>query len=310
MDRAELINRTDIAQERITRELGDIKALGIIPGTGWSEGVKTAFRERLKIPYLRLGVPGSKLKAGVEGHSKDLKVGDIDGRDTIIVGRVHPNEDCTHPDLRQAMALVIGALDKCLDGLIVTNGLGTLHGRVGRENGLIISMVQTAIVDLMGWALRGRRQEHIGVGDIALVDDIKTGFVGPFTPLGASEFVNFYHKGIHRDGDLYFNLVKQVVAEIQGRCPRAQTRFIPGPQFEGPADKMECRALGDDTIGMSGIQEILTCTRLGIPVEQIVLATNGPFGLHDHEGNQETGRKNAEKAASILTELSRRWPRR
>jgi purine nucleoside phosphorylase len=307
MNSAELADRTGEAKRIIQAELGDIHAFGIVPGTGWNEGVKAAFKPALKIPYQRLGVPGSELE--VPGHSKSLVLGDIDGRDTLVLGRVHPNENITHPDLRQAMALVIGAVDECLDGLVLTNGVGTLHGRVGVENGLIHSLVQTAVLDVMGWAHRGRRQERIDVGDVALVDDVKTATVGGLTPLGAGDFIDFYHNGIHRDGNEYFDLTRRVIADVQGRCPRAQSRFISGPQFESPADKLEFRGRGDDVIGMSGIQEILACTKLGIPFEQIVLATNGPFGLHDHFGNQRTGGKNAEKAARILRGLSQSWPR-
>jgi hypothetical protein len=59
------------------------------------------------VPYAELGVPGSQLR--VEGHSKVLKVGEIEGCGAFVLGRVHPNEDMTDPDLRQAMMLLIGA---------------------------------------------------------------------------------------------------------------------------------------------------------------------------------------------------------
>jgi len=306
MNTTELNDRTGQAKEIITRELGQFRAIGVAPGTGWNEGVKTAFKEEESLPYAEFGVPGSELE--VEGHSKALKLGEIDGRQTLIIGRVHPNENTTHPDLRQAMAFIIGALDDCLDGLIITNGVGTLQGPVGRERGMVNSLVQTALLDLMGWAQRGRKQEPIRVGDVALVDDVKTALLGQFTPLGAGEFVDFYRNGIHRDDDRYFDIARRAITGVQGHCPKAQARFILGPQFEGPADKMEFRAQGDDVVGMSGIQEILACTRLGVPFEQIVLATNGPFEPHTHEENQRTGRRNAEKAAEILRSLSRAWP--
>ncbi|MBI5422160.1 hypothetical protein HZA44_03425, partial [Candidatus Peregrinibacteria bacterium] len=243
MDRSEFQMETERISEKIQSELGDQKALGIVSGTGWDKGIDHAFKKRQTVPYSVLGIPGSKTT--VEGHSKDFKIGDINGREALVFGRVHPNENVMDPNLRQAMALLIAALRTHLDGLIITNGVGTLHGQVGLENGRAHSAVRTALLDVLGWAHRGRRKELIRVGDIALVDDVKTGLVGPFTPLGAGDFVDFYHGGIHRDRDLYFNAVRQVISHVQGHCPRAQARFIAGPQFEGPADKIEFRAQGD-----------------------------------------------------------------
>lgn len=294
--------------ENTQSTLGDLKALGIVSGTGWDKGIAHAFKERQTVPYSRLGIPGSEME--VEGHSKNFKIGEIDGRSALIFGRVHPNENVTDPNLRQAMALLIAALRPHLEGLIITNGVGTLHGPVGLENGWAHGTIRTAILDALGWAHRGRRKELIRVGDIALVNDVKTALVGPFTPLGAGDFVDFYHGGIHRDRDLYFDAVRQVISQVQGHCPRAQARFIAGSQFEGPADKIEFRAQGDDVIGMSGIQEMLACTKQGIPFEQIVLATNGPFGMHSHEGNQDTGKKNTEKATRIIQGIADQWPKR
>lgn len=309
MNSAELRERTAEAKGVVESEIGKLQVLGAVPGTGWGEGVSDAFKERLRIPYSKLNVPGSELV--VEGHEKVLRVGTLgDNRDAVILGRVHPNEDITHPDLRQGMSVVIGALEDCLEGLLVTNGVGTLHGRVGKELGWLQSMVITAILDVMGYAGRRRRQEPINVGDIAIVDDVKTSLVGPMTPLGAGQFIDFYHGGIHRDGDKYFNTVREAVTEVQGRCPKAQARFIAGPQFEGPADKVEFRAKGDDVIGMSGIQELLKCTELAIPAIQLVLATNGPFEMHSHEGNQGIGKSNRKKAAAILRLLADTWPRK
>ncbi|MFC1616009.1 hypothetical protein ACFL21_02620 [Patescibacteria group bacterium] len=306
MNSLELGERTEKAKEILISELGNIGALGIVPGTGWKNGLAQAFNPKLSIPYQHLELPGSDLE--VEGHHKDLKLGEIDGRNVIVAGRVHPNENSTDPDLRQAMAIILGALEDCLDGLIITNGVGTLHGPIGRERGLINSLIRTALIDMQGRILRGRPKELINVGDIAIVDDIKTSLVGPFTPLGAGEFEDFYHNGIHRDDDRFFNIARAAVIDIQGHCSRALSRFIAGPQFEGPADKVEFRANGEDIIGMSGIQEVLNCTRLHLPCVQLVLATNGPFVIHKHEDNEEVGIANGEKAGRILGRLADTWP--
>lgn len=307
MEKAKFDDSVGIAEETLKHVLGDdFRALGIVSGTGWNQGISCVFRERAHVDYGALKIPGAD--SSVSGHSKKLTVGDVDGRNVLVLGRVHPNENVTDPDVRQAMAILIAALSKCLDGLIVTNAVGTLHGRVGADQGLVKSLVRTAILDLLGWAHRGRRQERIEVGDIALVDDVKTSLVGSTTPLGAADFVDFYHKGLHRDNDKFFNIARAAIEKVQGRCPRAQSRFILGPQFEGPADKIEFRGKGDDVIGMSGIGEILECTKRGVPVAQVVFATNGPFGTHSHLDNLAVAAQGVTKAAGIVSELAREWP--
>jgi len=313
MNSAKLSEKVEETNEKIKSKLGNLSALGITTGTGWSDGVNNIFHTEEEIPYKELGIPGSELE--VKGHEKTLKAGYIkiaEGirRNVLVLGRVHPNENITHPDLRQAMAVLIGGLREHLEGLIITNGVGTLHGRVGLEKGQLHSLVRTAMLDVLGWMHRGRRKTPINVGDIALVDDVKTSLVGSLTPLGAGEFIDFYHNGIHRDKDFYFKIAHEAIEAAQGKCPIAQSRFIAGPHFEGPSDKIEFRAKGDDVIGMSGIQEIFSCVRNDIAFAQVILATNGPFGTHSHEGNQEAGKGNTKKAEMVLRNLIKNWPRK
>jgi purine nucleoside phosphorylase len=316
MNPAELKEWTREAWEVINDRTDLVHAVGIIPGTGWKEGIEAIFNgiddifeEHGRIPYSEIGIPGQGLE--VPGHSKALRLGAIEGRAAILIGRVHSNENITDPSLRQAMAILIGALRFRLDGIISTSAVGTLHGKVGTENGRLHSTVRTAILDVIGWAHRGRRQEVVNVGDLAVIDDMKTGHVGSRTPLGAGDFVDFYHNAIHREDDRYFNLAREAVKEAQGRAPRAIERFMPGPQFEGPSDKIEYRAQGEDVIGMSGIQEILVCARpdIDLPIQRVVLATNGPFKVHSHEDNKAIGRTNEEKASAVLKSLVKKWPK-
>lgn len=308
MNKTELNERTEQAQEIVESELGGgERFFGSVLGTGWKQGTDGLFVQENEIPYEHLNIPG--IGAEVEGHVKSMKVGYINGRPALILGRVHANEESLSSDANQAMRVIIGAVRDRLDGLLITNGVGTLHGPVGREKGLLRSMIQTAILDTMGWAVRGRRQERINVGDIAIVDDVMTLPLGPYTPLVAGEFEDYYHGGIHRDGDRYFRLGHSAVVDVQGECSRAVYCYMTGPQFEGPTDKRIFRALGGDVMGMSGIQDILAAVRAGIPFVNLGFATNGPFGKHSHEENQRIGLENAPKMGKVIEVLADRWPR-
>ena len=251
----------------------------------------------------------------VGGHTKSLKIGTIDGRGAMLFGRVHPNEDLRDPDLNQAMRIVIGGARDRLDGLLITNGVGTLHGPIGLERGRFHSLIQTGIIDTVGWAVRGKRKDPIAVGELALVGELNTMLLGACTPLLAGEFEDAFSaapgntRGIHRDDNYYFNIAQDIITQVQGRCPVATDFFIPGPQFEGPMVKKIARLLGSDVIGMSG-QEVLLATAYDIPFAQVVFSTNGPFETHSHKGNGIEARKNSGKMGRVLEVFASTWPQK
>lgn len=304
----EVEDRTGQAQEVLQREFGILPhSLGVMPGTGWDKGLERSFHTEAEVSYDELFLPGiTPDNAGVPGHKKSIRKGRINGRPALAIGRVHPNE-WKDANITLATRIVMGAVKDVLDGVIVTHGVGTLHGRIGVEQGLVRSLIRTAIIDSIGYAFRGRRQQRIEVGDVAIIENIITSHLGTSTPLMAGEFVDFYHHGIHRDNDRYFNLARQAVAEVQGQCARANHGFVLGPQFESVLDKLGLRLMGGDVVGMSG-PETLLATRWNIPYAQLVLATNGPFAAHSHEGNQDVGAQHAEKLGDILELLAKRWP--
>lgn len=304
----EVEDRTGQAQQVLQREFGTLPdSLGIMPGTGWDKGLEHSFKTEAEVPYDQLSLPGVITdNADVPGHKKSIRRGIVNGRPALAIGRVHPNE-WKDADISLATRIVMGAVKDVLDGVIVTHGVGTLHGRIGVEQGFVQSLIRTAIIDSIGYAFRGRRQQRINVGDVAIIENVITSHIGTSTPLMAGEFVDFYHDGIHRDHDRYFDLASQAVAEVQGKCARANHGFVLGPQFESILDKLALRAMGGDVVGMSGTETLLA-TRWNIPYAQLVLATNGPFAAHSHEGNQDVGAQNAEKLGAILELLAERWP--
>ncbi len=304
---------TEAAHDTVESRLGNGQFFGIIPGTAWKQGLDGLFQQTDEIPYEDLGVP--MVKCDIEGHSKSLKIGTINGRDTVLLGRVHTNEEPRHPDLPQSMRIVVGALRDRLDGLLVTNGVGTLHGPVGLERGRLHSLLQTAALDTLGWCFRGHPKQEINVGDLTLVTDVNTISLGAHTPLLGGEFEDALSmppgnkRGIHRDNDFFFNIARNAITEVQGRCPLATYCFIDGPGFEGPTVKRIFRALGGDIAGMSG-QEIWLTTKWDIPFANLGFATNGPFVAHEHEDNAAAGEQGAQKAGRAIEVLAHTWPKK
>jgi purine nucleoside phosphorylase len=306
MNKRELDQRIEGARDVVKPAVGDKRFLAIVPGTGWGDGLGEIFEPEKKIHYGDLRVPGAE--SVVEGHSKTMQIGRIGDRPVIVMGRVHVNES-TDPNLVLAMRIVIESVRDSLDGIVVTNGVGSLHGHINQHLGWLTSAIHTAVLNASAYIHTGRRSEIIGTGDLAVADGFDTTTVGRDTPLLSGEFVDWHNDGYHREKDRYFELGRDAVLKGQGQNPRARVAFMHGPQFEDIPVKIAARARGCDVIGMSGL-EGLAATNTGIPFSHLVLVTNGPFAPHSHEGNQEVGKSRASTAGFILRLLSETWPRK
>lgn len=309
MDKREVDERVDHAKGVVApafKDFGDKKFIGIIPGTGWGDGLKEAGFETLhEFDYGKMKVPGADSR--VEGHSKSMKMGLLRGRPVIVMGRVHPNE-ANNPDLVYAMRIIIESVRDRLEGLIITNGVGTLHGPINEHLGAITSYIHTAVIDYLARIHNGRDSEPIGIGDIVVVDSFDTLCIGKDTPLFAGEFTDLHHDGYRSEKDRYLDFGRSAVMCVQGRAPLAKFTYMHGPQFEGPGEKIAARARGGGVIGMSGL-ESLVATKNRIPFTHAVLATNGAFAPHSHKGNLDVGKSRAKVTAAILEVLMNMWPR-
>lgn len=303
MNLAEIGELTEAAQEHLRQELGDQKFFGVVAGTGWKQGLARHFHQREEIPYDDLNVPQSGASLG--GHTKSLKIGEIDGHDVAIMGRVHANEAGRHSELPQAMRVVLGGMKENMNGLLVTNGVGSLHGELPAPNRLS-SLIQTAAMDVIARLNRGRGKEEVRVEDVVIVDDMITTSVGSYTPLVGGEFLD-WHAAMHAENDRYFKLVREAVEAVQGKCARAVYAYMPGPQFEGPTQKRNLRMMGGDVVGMSAVQENLIAAEQKTPFANIGFVTNGAFVKHSHKDNTDIGLKNADKLGNILREIVNRW---
>ncbi len=197
------------------------------------------------------------------------------------------------------MRMVLDAIAANLDGLVITNGVGTLHGPIPDPRGKLIGMLRTWGIDLQALLMRSRAKQEISTGDVCVVDSFDTRYLGQSTPLLSGEFVDTQHAGYERDDRHYLNLAQEIVAGSQGKAPLARLAYLFGPQFEDTGVKLALRKDGCDVVGMSGAEGIIA-TNLNIPFIHLALATNGAFAPHTHKGNEATGETKAGLLGEIL----------
>lgn len=83
--------------------------------------------------------------------------------------------------------------------------------------------------------------------------------------------------------------------------------FMPGPQFETPAEIRAIRILGGDTVGMSTVTEALTAAHCSLPVLALSVVTNMAAGVLDQPLTEEevsqTGRMIAERFSTYMKKI-------
>jgi purine-nucleoside phosphorylase len=83
--------------------------------------------------------------------------------------------------------------------------------------------------------------------------------------------------------------------------------FMPGPQFETPAEIRAIRTLGGDAVGMSTVTEALTAAHCGLPCLAFSVITNMAAGILDQPLSDEevniTGQKIAHEFSAYLEKI-------
>ena len=76
-------------------------------------------------------------------------------------------------------------------------------------------------------------------------------------------------------------LARKLAADCELRVQEGVYFFMPGPQFETPAEIRAVRILGGDAVGMSTVTEALTAAHCGLPVLGISVITNMAAGINE-----------------------------
>ncbi|MBN8504194.1 MAG: purine-nucleoside phosphorylase [Burkholderiales bacterium] len=252
----------------LRQRFGEAPSIAVVLGSGWA-GASESLQDAERLPYQSL--PGWPLPK-VEGHVNELVVGKTaaGARVAMLRGRAHTYEsgDCT------GMAAPIRTLKAWgVQVLVLTNASGSLRAKQPPGSLMLISDHLNAPQrsPLVGLTGMDRFCDMSAAWDRALRQTVLA---------RAREMGEALHEGIY--------------------C------WALGPQFETPAEIRMFQAWGADAVGMSTVPDVILARHAGLRVLGLALMTNMGAGLSDealtHELTLSEAKKNAERAASFLTE--------
>ncbi len=219
--------------------------IGIILGSGLGH-FASQIENPIAVPYS--DIPNFLLSTAI-GHAGQMILGTVVGKRVVcMAGRFHHYEGY---DFEQ-LAIPVRVLKLLgIRALILTNAAGAVN---------------------MGYR----------AGDIMVVSDhIKLMGASPMRGPNVDEF-----------GPRFFDMcsaytpsLRKLALELSERSPLTVHEgvyfFMPGPQYETPAEIRAIRALGGDAVGMSTVTEALTASHCGLPLLALSVMTNMAAGVLD-----------------------------
>ena len=210
------------------------------------------------------------LTSTAPGHAGKLIFGTLAGKRLVCLsGRFHSYEGYDFEQLTQPVRLL-----KLLGvrALIVTNAAGGVN-------------------------------ERYRPGDFMLIaDQIKLNGASPLRGRNVDEFGPRFFDVTRMYTPELRALAKTCADELGIRVQEGVYFFMPGPQFETPAEIRAIRALGGDAVGMSTVTEALTAAHCGLPLLGISVITNLAAGM---TGAAVTGEEVNETGAAVAGRFSR-----
>lgn len=169
----------------------------------------------------------------------------------------------------------------------------------------LLGVKQLIVTNAAGGVNEGYRP-----GDIMVISDhIKLNGASPMRGKNLPEF-----------GDRFFDVSRMYTLRLRELALRLAKDtalrvhegvyfFMPGPQFETPAEIRAIRLLGGDAVGMSTVTEALTAAHCGIELLGFSVITNMAAGMLDQplttEEVSETGRMIEERFSAYLKSVIR-----
>ncbi|MGG1515213.1 purine-nucleoside phosphorylase [Paenibacillus oryzisoli] len=240
-----LIAQIQEAADFISQETKIAPQIGLILGSGLGV-LADLIQQPIVIDYAR--IPHFPVST-VEGHAGELVVGEIEGKQIIIMkGRFHAYEGYG-PETVSFPVRVMKALG--VQTLIVTNAAGGIN-------------------------------ESYQVGDLMVIADhlnltFKNPLIGPNDPALGVRFPDMseaYSKRLRK-------LAHDVAASQDFKLQEGVYVGLLGPNYETPAEIRMFRTLGGDAVGMSTVPEVIVARHAGIEVLGFSCISNMASGILD-----------------------------
>jgi purine-nucleoside phosphorylase len=205
------------------------------------------------------------------GHAGRLVFGMLEGQPVAVMqGRFHHYEGYSFADVTFPIRVLrlLGA-----EKLVVTNAAGCVN-------------------------------ESWQAGDLMLIQDhIKLTLDSPLCGANIPEFGPRFPDSSFNYSPALRQAARQV-AEAQGITLREGVyMYMPGPQYESPAEIRAIRILGADAVGMSTVPEVIVARHCGMEVLGITLLTNMAAGILDQPLSEEEVLTAAEEGKERFSSL-------
>lgn len=262
------------AADTIRRKLGDNWDAAVILGTGLG-ALEETVRETGSLPYSE--IPGFCVSTA-PSHRGVLVAGEVNGRRVLILsGRLHAYENYT-PEQIVFPIRVLRVLG--VENLVITNGSGGLNTTWDEGDYMAIT-------------------DHLSFGMVSPCNGPNLEELGP----RFFDISTVYDKGL-------LALARTVAQREKVTLREGVYAYMPGPQFESPAEVRALKMWGGDCVGMSTVHEAVAAAHCGMRVLGISHIANFAVSLSD--GPVECGVVHNDKTplvrlvAHILSELPQR----
>lgn len=169
----------------------------------------------------------------------------------------------------------------------------------------LLGVKQLIVTNAAGGVNEGYRP-----GDIMVISDhIKLNGASPMRGKNLPEFGDRFFDVSRMYTPRLRELALRLAKDTMLRVHEGVYFFMPGPQFETPAEIRAIRLLGGDAVGMSTVTEALTAAHCGIELLGFSVITNMAAGMLDQplttEEVSETGRMIEEQFSAYLKSVIR-----
>ncbi len=199
------------------------------------------------IPYFR--------RSTAPGHAGRMVFGKLNGQNVAVMqGRFHHYEGYSFEEVTFPIRVLrlLGA-----ERLIVTNAAGCIN---------------------MDWK----------AGDLMLIEDhMKFTLDSPLCGPNIPEFGPRFPDSSYNYTPVLRAIAREVAKEHGVTLREGVYMYMPGPQYESPAEIRACRILGADAVGMSTVPEVIVARHCGMEVLGITLLTNMAAGILDQPLTEE-----------------------